>query len=135
MDRITGDTPNNPEEKNSQDSSAGKAYDVLCEIRDAFTRSLNARLSAAGFGDLAEGELLTLAAMHLSRLSSRELIRQLGITSQAASQSFEKLILHGYLGFSDNPDKPRQSTITITERGHVAFKEAQEGLGADQPHV
>jgi DNA-binding MarR family transcriptional regulator len=132
MGKIVSDIPSGSDsEKNYQEFSVDQAYDILCEIRDTITRSLSARLSAAGFGDLIEVDLLTLTAMNVHRSAARALIRRLGITSQIASQSVEKLILHGYLDARDNPDKPRQASLITSERGHAAFEEIQDGLKAD----
>jgi DNA-binding MarR family transcriptional regulator len=117
------------------DSSADQAYDVLREMRDAIARGLSSRLSAAGYGDLNGDDLLTLTAMNLNRSEAHTLIRHLGITGQTGSQSIKKMILRGYLGFHDNPDKPRQSAIIITERGRAAFEEAMGGLNADGDSV
>jgi DNA-binding MarR family transcriptional regulator len=117
------------------DSSAGQVYDVLCEMRDAIARDLSSRLEAAGYGDLSGDDLLTLTAMNLNRSEARTLIGQLGITGQTGSQSIKKMVLCGYLGFHDNPDKPRQSAIIITERGRAAFEEALSGLKAGDDSV
>jgi DNA-binding MarR family transcriptional regulator len=133
MDQIASDIPNkSDDEKDSQEFSADQAYDILCEIRDTIARSLSARLSAAGFDGLTEVDLLTLAAMNVHRSAARALIRRLGITSQIASQSVEKLILRGYLDTRDNPDKPRQASLITTEQGHAAFEEIKDGLKADR---
>jgi DNA-binding MarR family transcriptional regulator len=110
--------------------SSDQAYAVLCELRDAIDSGLSSRLSAAGYGDLNGDDLLTLTAMNLNRSEARALIGRLGITGQTGSQSIKKMILRGYLGFQDNPDKPRQSAMIITERGRAAFVEALGGLDA-----
>ena len=99
-------------------------------MRNAFAKGLGSRLSAAGYDDLTSEDLLTLTAMNLNRSAARALIQELGITGQAGSQSVKKMILHGYLGFRDNPDTPRQSAIVITERGRAVFEEAVHGLSA-----
>ena len=112
------------------DSSADQAYGVLCEMRDAVAAGLGARLSAAGYSDLDTDDLLTLIAMNLDRSQARTLMAQLDITGQRGSQSVKKMILRGYLGFRDHPDKPRQSAIVITERGRAAFDAAMGALRA-----
>jgi DNA-binding MarR family transcriptional regulator len=118
-----------------KDSSVDQPYAVLCKMRDALARDLSSRLSAAGYNDLNGDDLLTLTAMNLDRSEARTLIGQLGITSQTGSRSVQKMILRGYLGFHDNPDKSRQSAIIITERGRAAFEEALGGLNADRDSV
>jgi DNA-binding MarR family transcriptional regulator len=118
-----------------KDSSADQAYAVLCELREAIARGLSSRLSAAGYADLNGDDLLTLSAMNLNRLEARTLIGHLGINRQTGSRSIMKMILGGYLSFHDNPDKPRQSAIIITERGRAAFEEALGDLHAGRGSV
>lgn len=118
-----------------KDTSAGQAYAVLCELREAIARGLGSRLSAAGYGDLSGDDLLTLSAMNLNRLEARTLIGNLGITRQVGSRSIMNMILRGYLGFQDNPDQPRQSAIIITERGRAAFEQALGDLNAGRESV
>jgi DNA-binding MarR family transcriptional regulator len=113
--------------------SASQAHAVLCDLRHALTGDLYARLSAAGFTDLTEEDLLTLAAMNLHRTAARELIRQLGITSQAASQSVKKMTMQGYVGFRDNPDRPRQSALIVTEQGQAVFEQIQDARRKANP--
>lgn len=119
MDRMTSDT-------------VGQEYDVLCDLRDSIPGILDARLAAAGFGDLTENELLVLAAMNFDRSDARSLIRRLGISSQVGSESVEKMILRGYLDFVDSPDNPRQSALSVTKRGRAAFEECEGALKADR---
>lgn len=130
MDKTASDAADSSGEKDSQNSTAGQAYGVLCGMRDAIARGLGSRLSAAGYDDLASDDLLTLTAMNLNRSAARALIQELGISGQAGSQSVKKMILRGYLSFRDNPDTPRQSALIITERGRAVFEEALHGLSA-----
>ena len=109
-----------------------EAYRTLCDVRDAMARSINARLSAAGFDDIGGDALLLLLAMRLNSAGTPALIRRLGIDSQAASQSIEALILRGYLEFHDNPDNPREPTVVLTERGSAVLPEALAGFNADR---
>lgn len=117
------------------DSPADEAYAVLCQLRDAIAGGLGSRLRAAGYDDLDEDDLLTLTAMNLSRSQARTLIGHLGIARQTGSQSIKKLVLRGYLGFHDNPDKPRQSAIIIAERGRAAFEEVLADLSTERDSV
>jgi DNA-binding MarR family transcriptional regulator len=130
MDKIAGGESGSSGEKVSQDSSAGQAYGVLSGMRDTIPRGLCSRLSAAGYGDLAGDDLLTLTAMNLNRSAARALIQKLGISGHAGSQSVKKMVLRGYLDFSDNPDAPRQSAIIITDRGRAVVEEALRCVSA-----
>jgi DNA-binding MarR family transcriptional regulator len=107
-------------------------YNTLCEMRDAAARSVNARLSAAGFGDIKGDALLLLLAMRLNSAGTAALIRRLGIDGQTAGQSIEELMLCGYLEFQDNPDNPREPAVVYTERGGAVLHEALAGFNADR---
>jgi aryl sulfotransferase len=130
MDPIVSNVPSDADSLIWQDAGLRQAYETLCDIQDTTYRSLNARLSAAGFSDIPRAELLTLAAMRHSEAAASALLRRLGITRQVASQSVEALILRGYLESRDNPNDPRQRTVVFTDRGRTALAEAGTGLVA-----
>jgi DNA-binding MarR family transcriptional regulator len=134
MNRIVSDATEKNHDYSSvwQDASLQEVYKTLCDVRDATARSINARLSAAGFDDIIGDALLLLLAMRLNSAGTPALIRQLGINSQAASQSIEALILHGYLEIHDNPDNPRKPAVVFTERGSAVLHEALAGFNADR---
>lgn len=131
---MVGDTPTSVNTKNPEGFSSGDrgelpqyVYETLREVRDASTRDLNARLSEAGFGDLTGNDLPILVTKSFG-CALEGLSQWPGITRQAASQSIEALILHGYLKF---PDDSRQSEVVLTERGIAAFTRVREILCAD----
>lgn len=107
-----------------------EAYDILCDVRGVSAQGLSSRFAAAGFDDVPQDALSVLGAMHLNGAAARVLLRHLGITSQAASQSLESLIKHGYLEFRDDPDNPRLPMVSITDRGHAVLDEAENALRA-----
>jgi aryl sulfotransferase len=127
MDRIVNDTSGDIDKDHSQ-----HMYGILTHLRDAATRSLSTRLSAAGFDDIPEDELLVLYANSRGGAESRAVIQRLGVSIPAASQSVQTLIRHGYQKFRDNPGNPRQPMIVPTERGHAVLCETDAGLEADQ---
>lgn len=131
------DAPINADESQPPDSSLWdqeaflqSAYELLCDVRDATARNLNARLSAAGFGDLTEDHLLILGATFFDG-SSRVLTRRLGAAHRAVSQAIETLARRGYLRLPANSDDPSQPAAAFTERGYAALAEARRGLNAD----
>jgi hypothetical protein len=131
---MVSDTRVSVNAKNSKDPS-GKdpeelsqlVYELLCDVRDAATRNLDTRLSAADFGDLTGDELLILAATPF-RGAVEVVIPRLGITRQTANQSIETLILRGYL---KPPDGPSQSAVVITETGLEVLALVKRGLDED----
>jgi DNA-binding MarR family transcriptional regulator len=63
-----------------------------------------------------------------------EIIRQLGVSKQAAGQLVDALVVRGYLDRSPDPDDRRRMTVTLTERGHLAasaVRSAVERVDAD----
>jgi aryl sulfotransferase len=133
MDRIAGDARGSADEKNAQRSSLleqkpylREPYEALCEVRSLAPLGLNARLSAAGFNDIPEDALLTLAAMPYGP-AARVLIRYLGIASEAASQALETLIWRGYLEFRNNPEDARKPTVVLTNQGRAALDQIEAG--------
>jgi DNA-binding MarR family transcriptional regulator len=57
-----------------------------------------------------------------------DLIRELGVTKQAASQLIDTLVLRGYLVRAINPDDRRRVTIELTERGAAAAAAVRAGV-------
>ena len=58
------------------------------------------------------------------------LIRELGVSKQAASQLIDTLVLRGYLVREVNPDDRRRLTIELTERGRAAAAAVRSGVEA-----
>ena len=59
-----------------------------------------------------------------------DLIRQLGVTKQAASQLIDTLVVRGYVDRRINPDDRRRMTIELTDRGRAAAVAIREGVEA-----
>lgn len=103
---------------------------LLWEARDTNPQAINACLSAAGFDDIYRNGLLVLGAMALSGAPGSELMRELGITEQAASHMIDTLIERGYLESGPNPDDRGQGVATITWRGQAVIAAARDGIRA-----
>jgi aryl sulfotransferase len=119
-------------DKGTRGDPLQEPYEVLCEIRDAAQRSINARLAAAGFGDISENALLILCAIGLVGAAARALIQRLGMAGPTASVPIEALIQSKYMDFVVNPDDPRQVTVVLTKRGRAALDVATSCLHMDR---
>jgi aryl sulfotransferase len=106
-------------------------YAILCEVREAISRNLLARLSVEGVDDITEDDLLVFCST-VAKDPEQTLVQRLGITDQVVSQSTERLILRNYLKRPDNPGDPSQRAIAPTERGGVLLAKAQKCLSADR---
>lgn len=101
--------------------SGQTAFDIcLPEVRgDA--RAICARLSAAGFDNLAPDGLFVLAAMAAWRANAESLLRKFAISEQAMSTTIDALVLRGYLeNNSGNRAGIRPAARALTKRGHAA---------------
>ena len=57
-----------------------------------------------------------------------DLIRQLGVSKQAASQLIDTLVVRGYLERQVHPEDRRRMTLALTERGLAAAASVREGV-------
>ena len=48
------------------------------------------------------------------------MIRELGVSKQAAGQLVDTLVVRGYLDRSADPEDRRRMTVSLTERGQLA---------------
>jgi len=56
------------------------------------------------------------------------LVRELGVSKQAASQLIDALVLRGYLERDVDPEDRRRLTIALTERGRAAAAAVRAGV-------
>jgi DNA-binding MarR family transcriptional regulator len=62
--------------------------------------------------------------------SAGDLVRQLGVSKQAASQLIDTLVVRGYLERDVHPKDRRRVTIEVTERGRAAAAAIGAGVHA-----
>jgi aryl sulfotransferase len=93
---------------------------LLREASDVQADSLDAHLSAAGFGDLPQHGPFVLGALAFRGGVTGDLKRVLGMTERQASETVEALVTHGYLDLRVEPADRRRVRITLTGRGRAA---------------
>lgn len=93
---------------------------LLRAARGAYGGAIRVRLAASGFDDMPRNGSYVLGGMANRGGSAGDLIRELGVTKQAASQLIDTLTLRGYLERQVNADDRRRMTIDLTERGRAA---------------
>lgn len=101
---------------------------LLRAARGAYGNAIRARLAAAGFDDLPRNGPFVLGGMANHGAVASDLVRQLGVSRQAASQLIDTLVLRGYLERRVNPDDRRRMTIELTDRGRSAAAAVREGV-------
>jgi DNA-binding MarR family transcriptional regulator len=101
---------------------------LLRGSRGAYGNAVRTRLAAAGFDDLPRNGPYVLGGMANRGGTAGDLVRQLGVSKQAASQLVDTLVLRGYLERQVNPDDRRRMTIELTDRGRAAAAAVREGV-------
>ncbi len=103
---------------------------LLRAARVAYGEAIRVRLAAAGFDDLPRNGPYVLGGMANRGGSAGELIRELGVTKQAASQLIDTLVVRGYLARDVDPGDRRRMTIELTDRGRAAAASVRAGVEA-----
>jgi DNA-binding MarR family transcriptional regulator len=101
---------------------------LLRAARGAYFMAIQARLSEGGFDDLPRNAPYVLGGMANRGGSASDLIRELDVTKQAASQLIDTLVVRGYLSREVNPADRRRLTISLTERGLAAAAAVRAGV-------
>lgn len=103
---------------------------LLRAARGSYGRAIDRRLGSAGFDDLPRNGAYVLGGMVNHGGSAGGLVRQLGISKQAASQLIDTLVVRGYLEREVNAEDRRRVTIEVTERGRGAAQAIRAGVQA-----
>jgi DNA-binding MarR family transcriptional regulator len=93
---------------------------LLRAARGSYGDAIRANLAAVGFDDMPRNGSFVLGGMSNRGGSAAELVRDLGISKQAASQLIDTLVIRGYLTRDVDPDDRRRQTLAVTERGRAA---------------
>ena len=103
---------------------------LLYVTRGTYTAAVRRAQSRIGCDDVpVTGEVL-LNAMEWSGAPFETVVRFLGITKQATSQTVDTLVKRGYLERAEDPTDRRRIKLTLTERGHRAGKAGRAGIEA-----
>jgi DNA-binding MarR family transcriptional regulator len=103
---------------------------LLRAARGGYAHAVRARLAAAGFEDLPRNGAYILGGIVNRGGTAGDLVRQLGVSKQAASQLIDTLVVRGYLDREVNPEDRRRVTVVVTERGRAAAAAVGAGVEA-----
>ena len=95
---------------------------LLRAARGAYGNAVRTELVHAGYDDMPRNGAFILGGMANRGGSAGDLVRQLGVSKQAASQLVDTLVLRGYLERRVNADDRRRMDIEVTDRGRAAAK-------------
>ena len=95
---------------------------LLRHARNTYGVAMRKALEDAGFDDIPKNGLYVIGGLALGAGDAplAELIRDLRITKQAASQLVDTLVTRGYLARMEDPQDRRRQIVTLTGRGRAA---------------
>jgi DNA-binding MarR family transcriptional regulator len=100
---------------------------LLRAARNVYSDRLRAALAQAGCDDIPRNGLYVLGAIAHAGTPLQQIIRNLGVSKQAAGQLLDALVLRGYLERNVDPEDRRRLTVHLTVRGrHAADTAARE---------
>jgi DNA-binding MarR family transcriptional regulator len=103
---------------------------LLRAARGSYGHAIRTRLAAAGYDDLPRNGPFVLGGIVNRGGTAGRLVRELGVSKQAASQLIDTLVLRGYLQREPDPEDRRRVTIVVTERGRAAAAAVLSGVEA-----
>ena len=112
----------------TQDSDEVGIPPLLRAARGSYGHAIRAELEAVGYDDLPRNGAYVLGGIVNHGGSAGDLVRQLGVSKQAASQLIDTLVLRGYMGREVDPDDRRRVRIEVTERGRAAAAAVRRGV-------
>ncbi len=101
---------------------------LLRASRGAYGHAIRRHLAAEGFDDLPRNGPFVLGGLANRGVPARDLLRQLGVSKQAASQLVDTLVLRGYLVRTEDVSDRRRNAIEVTERGRAAATAVGAGV-------
>ena len=103
---------------------------LLRASRGAYGNAVRTRLAAEGFDDMPSNGPYILGGMANFGGTAGGLVKELGVSKQAASQLIDILVLRGYLVRDVNADDRRRIDIELTDRGRGAAAAVRAGVEA-----
>jgi DNA-binding MarR family transcriptional regulator len=103
---------------------------LLRAARGAYADAIREELAADGIDDLPRNGAFVIGGMANQGASPGDLIRELRVSKQAASQLIDALVLRGFLERHIDPDDRRRLTIELTPRGQAAAASVRRGVVA-----
>jgi DNA-binding MarR family transcriptional regulator len=101
---------------------------LLRAARGAYGNAIRRRFAESDFDDLPRNAPFILGGMANRGIAPGDLVRQLGVSKQAAGQLIDTLVLRGYLERRTNPDDRRRMTLELTPRGEAAALEVRAAI-------
>jgi DNA-binding MarR family transcriptional regulator len=115
-------------------SPAVESYDdvplsaLLQAARRTYTDAVDRAQTQAGYDDLPTTGNAIISTMSWSNASLDAVIRWMGASKQAVSQTVDTLVVRGYLERAHDPKDRRRVNLALTERGRAAGSVARSAI-------
>ncbi|HEY4252493.1 MAG TPA: MarR family transcriptional regulator [Roseomonas sp.] len=95
---------------------------LLRHARTTYGAAMRRALAQAGYDDMPRNGLYVIGGLALGAggVPLGQLVKELGVSKQAAGQLVDTLVLRGYLARVVDATDRRRLTVTLTERGIAA---------------
>jgi DNA-binding MarR family transcriptional regulator len=94
---------------------------LLRAARNVYASAIRKALAENGFDDIPRNGIYVMGALAKTGVPLSKIIRDLGVSKQAAGQLIDTLVLRGYLERTADDEDRRRLTITLTERGRAVI--------------
>jgi DNA-binding MarR family transcriptional regulator len=101
---------------------------LLRHARSAYGSAMRGALEEAGYDDIPKNGMYVIGglAMGAGGVPLGQLVRELGVSKQAAGQLVDMLVLRGYIDRTVDANDRRKLTVALTERGRAAAATQKE---------
>jgi DNA-binding MarR family transcriptional regulator len=103
---------------------------LLRAARNTYGSAMRAAMAEVDCDDVPRNGIYVLGGIARTGSPLSQIIRQLRLSKQAASQLVDTLVARGYLDRSPDPADRRRMTVSLTERGHGAAQAARSAARA-----
>lgn len=95
---------------------------LLRHARTTYGKAMRQALDEAGYDDIPKNGLYVIGGLALgaNTVPLSQLVKELGVSKQAAGQLVDTLVLRGYLERTEDSEDRRKSNIVLTKRGQAA---------------
>jgi DNA-binding MarR family transcriptional regulator len=101
---------------------------LLYVTRGTYTAAVQRAQAKIGCADVPAAAEVILNAMEWSGASLEAVVRFLGVSKQAVSQTVETLVARGYLQRARDPADRRRVKLSLTARGHAAGRAGRAAI-------
>ena len=109
---------------------------LLRHARSTYGGAMRRALEGAGYEDIPKNGMYVIGGLAAGAggLPLGQLVKELGVSKQAAGQLVDMLVLRGYIDRAADPNDRRKLTVALTDRGRAAAaiqKEAVKKIDAE----